>query len=276
MKDGISSAIVLVFQLHLSNVLPGPCSVAFVDSQIKTLYESLLCITERDGRLRAEFIRRGFHDWATTTTSKPYSGCNGSLRNEGASNTNARLGKKITVVTLKVNEIVFCVSYPNAFMIAYAAAVKTATGVSTVSLIVDSSKTRLDAENGETDADNQNKLQLLSGGSTDFSQLWKFYTDRKMTVMDMITSIAIGHSLGSVRSKTLDALFPVKHFTAVLNRGGPFYTTHLLWRFETMSARELKVFLTLLSDRTLVSDPRGNNIFKTYARYQLLGSEEEP
>lgn len=260
------------FLIHYAFAVPALCPTETVEAQMKSLYSSFRVLTTNNPSLLAGFIRAGFHDCATTTRSKPNSGCNGSLREEGTARPNARLEPSIATVTAKVDEIAPCVTYADGFMLAYSAAVRTATGLSIVPLLVDPSNPRTDSADGVTDADEQNRLQLPNGGSVNFTELLVFYTDRKMTVRDLISSNAIGHSVGSVRSRDVDALFPVNNFTAIPNRGGPFYTAHLLWRFDTGSDRDLKGFFTLPSDKTLVSNPAGYQIFDSYAAYNILGS----
>lgn len=276
----VHSSIVAMLMLVFTSLLliqsafaePALCSTELIGSQMKYLYSSFRDITTNDANLLAGFIRGGFHDCATTTRNKRNSGCNGSLRDEGSARPNARLVSTIKTVTEEVDATAPCVSYADAFMLAYSAAVKTATDLSIVPLLVDPSNPRTDSIDGDTDADEQNRLPLPNGGSVNFTELLQFYTDRKMTVRDLISSNAIGHSVGSVRSRNVDALFPINNFTAVPDRGGPFYTAHLLWRSDTGAEQDLKGFFTLPSDRTLTSDPAGYRIFDSYAAYKILRS----
>lgn len=261
----------LLLTIPLVHAIPAPCSVEQTELEMKALYASFVSLTSSDASLAAGFIRGGFHDCATANMDKPKSGCNGSLRNEGDARPNARLVTMIGVVTSKRNEIAPCVSYADAFMLAFAAGTKTTTGLSIAPLVANPASPREDSEDDETDVDSEGRLQLPNPGSRDFSQLLEFYTDRKMTLNDLISSNAIGHSVGSVRSRDVDALFPLNNFTAIPNRGGPFYSAHLLWRFDTSSERDLSGFFTLPSDQTLVSDQRGYNVFQSYSRYNILG-----
>lgn len=263
----------LIF-VYLAQGAPTICDTNTIDRQMKTLYAAFLKSSSEDSSLLAGYVRGGFHDCATATKGKPKSGCNGSLRNEGDARPNARLASTIESVTTKRDELAPCVSYADGFMLAYSAGVKTGAGLSIVSLLVNPSMPRDDAGDDEDDGDERGRIQLPNPTSRNFSNLLEFYTDRKLTLKDLISSNAVAHSIGSVRSRDVDALFPVNNFTAFPARAGPFYTAHLLWRFETNSERDLLGFFTLPSDQTLVSEKSGRDILNTYGRYKVIGPQK--
>lgn len=253
---------------------PTGCDTAQIDSQMKVLYSAFIQSSGSDANLQAGYVRGGFHDCAPAVKEKPKSGCNGSLRSEGNVFANSRLVATIESVTSKRNEMAPCVSYADSFMLAYAAGIKTGADLSIVSLLVDSSNPREDSEDGETDADSENNVNLPSPVSTDIAGILKFYEDRHLTLRDLVVSNVVGHSFGSVRSFRVTENTPLRNFTVTPNGVGPFYTAHLLWRFEKGSDQDLAAFFTLRSDQALVNDPNGRNILKSYARYHITGPQK--
>lgn len=252
---------------------PSGCTTAEIDSQMKDLYNSFLESSRTDGNLLAGYIRGGFHDCATAIAEKPKSGCNGSLRSEGDVFANIRLQATIESVTSKKNALAPCVSFADSFLLAYSAGVKAGADLSIVPLLVDASTPREDFADGETDKDSEDNLNLPSPRDPDIAGILKFYTDRKMTLRDLVVSNAIGHSFGSVRSFSLTSVQPLRNFSITPHGVGPFYVAHLLWRFSTESETDLNGFFTLSSDQSLVADAGGREILNSYAKFRLTGSK---
>lgn len=269
----VFALIFFFFLVQQHDVLAAPagCTTAEIDSQMKILYKSFLDSSRTNANLLAGYVRGGFHDCATAVAEKPKSGCNGSLRSEGGAFANSRLRPTIESVTTKRNDLGPCVSFADSFMLAYAAAVKVGADLSIVTLLVDASTPREDFADDETDEDSDGRLNLPSPRDSDIAGILKFYTDRKMTLRDLVVSNAIGHSFGSVRSFSLTEDLPLRNFSITPNGVGPFYSAHLLWRFETSSETDLQGFFTLNSDQSLVADAGGREILNSYAKYRLTG-----
>lgn len=249
------------------------CTTAMVEEQMQKLYQSLVQMSFTNAPFQAGLLRAGFHDCATTNLVQIDSGCNGSLRNEKEVRNNLRLVPTIDKVVSTRNGLAPCVSYADAFLLGYAAAVKTAAGLSIVRLLVDPGRPRADVPDGVGDfGDTEGTVQLPSPVVPDSGDLIAFYAARQMTMEDLIISNVIGHAIGSVRARPADAVFPVNNFTAAPSEAGPLYAGHLLWRDDTGSETDLRGFTTLPSDQALVADPNGRALLEQYATFRLLGA----
>lgn len=255
--------------------LTHACSTGDVQSQMQLFYKKAVSSSLRDSGLQAGLLRAGFHDCISTTTEKPDSGCNGSLRSEKErmARNNARLGPTIDFVVNTRDSLATCISYADAFVLGYCAAVKTAAGLSIVTLMVNPSFPRTDVPDGVDDLTSDGRV-LLPNPTVGFDTNLQFYAERGLTATDLVVSNVVGHAIGSFRNRVDGSEFPLNNFTATPNVVGPQYAAHLLWRHENSDDTDLKGFATLRSDLSFVASSTGRDILSKYASFKLIGGNQ--
>lgn len=256
---------VLTFGLIATLSLAAPTSSCSktMKQDMKDLYDAFIKITKEDILHRAAFIRAGFHDCVATTPRKPDSGCNGSLRFELQNPNNVRLVSGVNKIVSTTDELAPCVSYADAFMLAYTAAF--AVGGNNVLKwdgLVDPSNPRTDSETGDF-SDDQGNIDLPDPFTFDFNVLLKFYTDRGMNAEDLVISTVVGHSLGGFDDPfdNADTVFP---FTPRNDFVSSLYAVNLLNGYITGTGN-LEGFNMLPSDLALATDAQGREILADLA-----------
>lgn len=241
---------------------------------MKHLYHHYRNIVRGDPILRAAYVRAGFHDCFPASTYKRNSGCNGSLRFEISKEANIRLIDATNSILRARDDETRCVSYADAFLIAYAAAIREAGGWPIVDCLVDYENPREDSLTGDW-ADDEETLILPNNFANDFDNLYSRFKERFFTEADMVVSNFVGHSLGGFMRPTgfsggeKTRLVP---FTSNSRTISPLYGVNLLWRSTTTDSRDLDGFHTLHSDLAIMRDQRGLDLL---ANFVVGGSVED-
>lgn len=218
--------------------------------------------------MRAAFLRAGFHDCAPVTSSKADSGCNGSLRLELGHRANSRLITAMREIEGFKRSVSPCVSYADSIMLAYTASVNAMGDFGfTWDTLVDPASPRADSDTPDF-SDSEGSLDLLSGGTSDFADLFWYYRARGMTAYHLVASLMVGHSVGGFGRPG-----SILQFLPSTNAAPSLYGTNLLYqsRFNTS---DLNGFHTLPSDKALMSRFGGQYILSLLTTGRLYGKSD--
>lgn len=231
------------------------CRISMRNDMLR-IYNQFHRIASSEPAMRAAFLRAGFHDCAPVSSAKRDSGCNGSLRLELEDDANTRLTTAVRRIMAFKRNVSPCVSYADSIMLAYTASV---IAMGDFGLAWD---TLVDPNNPRPDSNTPDflvstgKLDLPSGGTTDFGQLFRYYQARGMSGMHVVASLMVGHSVGGFGKEE-----PISQFLPSTNSAPSLYGINLLSRSK--SGTDLSGFNTLPSDRALINHENAKNALST-------------
>lgn len=241
---------------------PKVCEPVNRQAELSTIESYIRGNMTARNALMPMFVRAAFHDCVTATADKPLSGCNGSLRlaEELSNANNGRLRAAITTIEDTVGP--FCMSVADGIQFAGAIAVRAAGGPDVINEIIDVNNPRVDVDEADT-VDNE-----LPDRDSNFAELVAFYARKSMSMADLVSSSAGGHSLGGVQQDDNT----VSRFTRDSRAISNSYALNLVQR--TFTGQNVNGFFTLNSDWTLTSDPSSLALLRMYAGCKTAAEDD--
>lgn len=241
-----------------TSTAPSICSFRAVqDRAMSQVFNSLISQMQSNPSLIPVFIRAAFHDCVPATSTKPGSGCNGSLQFELDDPANNRLDPFVPAVqsARSSSTLTNCVSVADSIQIGLSAALYISHGIDLRSTgIFSSSHPREDA----TGPDDPGQLPHFVW---DYPTIADYYASKGFSEAEMVASCVGGHALGGfqVPGKPVSPFTPAKQFSTL-------YAENLVIR-SVKKIGNAPGFHTLPSDDAFITNPKGISLLAQFSGY---------
>ncbi|PXF41012.1 L-ascorbate peroxidase 5, peroxisomal [Gracilariopsis chorda] len=262
------SLLCSVFLVHVATAKSGFTRYFFSTPMCFSSHQKIREVIKKgmkdDPDLIPAFSRAAFHDCITATSSKPNSGCNGSLRleEEITNMNNDRLQPPLDFLRQHLPTIAHkkCASFADGIQLGAEVAMQISGGPKVLGKLVNSAAPRVDVDDPDTVEGE------LPDEDDPFPKLLDFYARKGFNLREMVVSNVGGHALGAFED---DEDNQEKPFTTTETSFNIDYAVNLVQRIDT--GKNLEGFHTLNSDLELLNNTESVFWLKYYAGHTGVG-----